>query len=160
MIPRSTAEFTEEKAIQNGYDKKKAEFFQRVISGFPEYRFRFGRKFAFRPPKTIMIGPSEAFSELLFLHELGHAILKHKYFRMDVTRLKMENSAWEEAKKLAFKYDIEVDEEIIQDELDTYRDWLHKKSRCPDCGLTRFQTPDGRYHCPRCSEFRLKTNKK
>ncbi len=160
MIPRSSADFTREKAIQNGYDEEVTEFFERVISDFSDYRFKFGRKFAYRPPRTIMIGPSEPFSELLFLHELGHAVLKHKDFRMDVIRLKMENSAWEEAKKLALKYGIKVDEDLIQDELDTYRDWLHKKSRCPDCGLTRFQTPDGQYHCPRCSEFMLDDNKK
>lgn len=160
MIPCSSEGYTEKRAIQNGYDKGEMESLERIICDFPDYKFRFGQKFAFRPPRTIVIGPSEPFSELLFLHELGHAILKHKDFRMDVTRIKMENSAWEEAKKLALKYKIKVDEEIIQSELDTYRDWLHKKSRCPDCGLTRFQTPDGQYHCPRCSEFRLKTIKK
>ena len=153
MIPRSDRGFTQEKAFQNGYDKEEVELFEQLTKDFPEFRFVLGTKFAFRPPKTIVIGPHEPFSRLLVLHEVGHAVCKHKGFRMDVSRLKMENQAWEEAKKLALKYGIEADEDLIQDQLDTYRDWLHQKSRCPVCGLTRFQTPDSRYHCPRCEEF-------
>ena len=128
-------------------------FLERLKEDYPDFKFREGKKFAFRPPKTIILAPGEPFSELLTLHEVSHAILKHKDFKMDVERLKMENSAWEKAKELAKKYEIEVDEDLIQDELDTYRDWLHQKSRCPVCGLTRFQTPDSLYHCPRCEEF-------
>ena len=126
---------------------------ERLKEDYPDFRFCEGKKFAFRPPKTIVLGPGEPFSELLALHEVSHAILKHKDFRMDVERLKMENEAWEKAKELASHYKIEINEELIQDELDTYRDWLHQKSRCPVCGLTRFQTPDSRYHCPRCENL-------
>ena len=128
-------------------------FLQRLKNDYPDLNFREGRKFAFRSPKTIVLGPPEPFSELLALHEVSHALLKHKDFRTDVERLKMETEAWEQARKLAADYAIEVNEDLIQDELDTYRDWLYKKSRCHACGLTRFQTPDGKYHCPRCENF-------
>lgn len=120
---------------------------------YPEFRFKRGSKFAFRPPKTIILGPSEPFWELLALHEVSHAILKHNSFKLDVERLKMENAAWDQAKILAKTYQVEIDEDFIQDQLDTYRDWLHKKSRCPKCGLTRYQSQDGIYHCPHCEEF-------
>ena len=126
---------------------------ERLREDYPDYRFREGKKFAFRPPRTIVLGPDEPFSELLTLHEVSHAICKHKDFRMDVERLKMENEAWEKARELAKHYGIEINEDLIQGELDTYRDWLHQKSRCPVCGLTRFQTPDSRYHCPRCENL-------
>ena len=72
---------------------------------------------------------------------------------MDVERLKMESEAWEKARELASRYGVEVNEDLIQDELDTYRDWLHNKSKCRACGLTRYQTPDGVYHCPRCENL-------
>lgn len=120
---------------------------------YPQFKFRNGKKFAFMPPKTISVGPEEPFWGLLLLHEVAHAILGHTSFKTDVERLKMETQAWDKAKELAMVYDVEVDEDEIQDELDTYRDWLHQKSRCPKCGLTRFQTPDSRYHCPRCENF-------
>ena len=119
---------------------------------YPYYHFKNGKKYAFRYPKSIMIGPKEPFWELLILHELSHALLGHRDFALDIERLKMENQAWEKAKELANRYNIEINEDYIQDQLDTYRDWLHKKSRCPSCGLTRFQDKDG-YHCPRCENF-------
>ena len=131
----------------------KEAFLKKIKNDYPEYTFREGKKFLFRPPKTIVIGPDERFSELLLLHELSHAILGHRDFQTDIKRLKMESEAWDKAKELASEYKIKVDEDYIQDELDTYRDWLHQKSRCPKCGLTRFQTPDGQYHCPRCENF-------
>lgn len=153
MIPRSTRVFTRELALQNGYDENEALFLEQLTSDYQEFRFVVGKKFAFRPPKTVVVGPKEPFWQLLALHEVSHAICKHKSFRMDVERLKMENQAWEKARELAKRYRIEVDEDLIQDELDTYRDWLHQKSRCPKCGLTRFQTPDSLYHCPRCENL-------
>lgn len=153
MIPYRCGDLSKDLAVQNGYSLEEAEFFLRLKEDFKEYHFKFGRKFAFRPPKTIVLGPQEPFFKLLTLHELSHAICKHKSFRIDVERLKMEVEAWEKAKELASSYHIEVDEELIQQELDTYRDWLHQKSRCPKCGLTRYQTMDRQYHCPLCENF-------
>lgn len=130
-----------------------AAFLRQLKEDFPEFKFINGKKFAFRPPKTIVLGPPEPFYELLALHEVSHAILKHKTFRADVERLKMENAAWEKARELASRYGVVISEDLIQDELDTYREWLHAKSKCRKCGLTRYQTPDGVYHCPRCENL-------
>ncbi|MBQ2695270.1 hypothetical protein IJG04_01375 [Candidatus Saccharibacteria bacterium] len=129
------------------------DFLKRLKTDYSDLRFRNGRKFAFRPPKTVILGPVEPFSELLALHEVSHAILGHKTFRMDVERLRMESEAWDKARELAIEYGIEINEDLIEDELDTYRDWLHQRSRCPKCGLTRFQTQDTKYHCPQCDSL-------
>lgn len=125
----------------------------RLREDFPEYSFRSGKKFAFRPPKTIVIGPNEPNDPLLLLHELGHALSKHFSFKTDISRIKMEREAWDKAKELAQKYGVEYDEDFVEQELDTYRNWLDAKSRCPKCSLTRYQTPDGKYHCPRCESI-------
>ena len=126
---------------------------EKLRADYPNFVFKDGKKFAFKYPRTITIGPEEPFDDLLALHELSHAILGHKSYNEDLERVKMESEAWEKAKKLATKYHVEIDEDLIQDELDTYRDWLHRKSRCPVCGLTRYQTADKLYHCPRCENF-------
>lgn len=120
---------------------------------YPELRFIDGKKYAFRPPRTIILESKDSRNDYLLLHEVAHAICKHKFFKTDVERLRMESEAWEKAKELASYYDVEMNEDLVQDELDTYRNWLHKKSRCPNCGLTRFQTSDGRYHCPQCNTY-------
>ena len=153
MIPCSRNNLLREQALQKGYDLETAEVFGRLTTDFPEFNFKMGMKFVFKPPKTVVFGSPEPHSALLALHEVSHAILQHRCFKTDIERLKMENAAWEKARELANVYGIELDEDLVQDELDTYRDWLHQKSRCPVCGLTRFQTPDAAYHCPRCENF-------
>lgn len=154
MIPRSIdRDKLASLALQNGYDCDDLGFIDTLRRDHPVFCFKFGAKFAFRPARTIIIGPVEQHWRLLILHELSHAICKHRSFKMDVERLKMECEAWEKARELAVNYGVSIEEELIQTELDTYRDWLHQKSRCPKCGLTRFQTPDSIYHCPLCDQF-------
>lgn len=147
----------------------------RLMVDYPELRFRVGKRFMFRPPRTVVVraepvvgGFAEGLVEgdlaeraeggdlatwrMELLHEVGHAALGHRDFRTDPERLAMEREAWEQARRLAAIYNIDYDKELAEAELDTYRDWLHQRSRCPECGLTRYQTRDGRYHCPGCDK--------
>ena len=126
-----------------------ATFLAKIKSDFPSLRFIEGRRFSFRPPKTVVVEPDG--EALLLLHEIGHALCGVYDFKTEVGRLKIEVAAWEKAKELAASYGVVVDEDLIEGELDSYRDFLHQKSRCPNCGLTRFQTPDGVFHCPKCN---------
>lgn len=128
-----------------------ATFLANVRGDHPEVKFVAGKRFSFRPPRTVVFcdEPGDAAS-LLLLHELGHFLTGRFDFKTEVERLKIEVMAWKKARELATKYGVFVDEDLIEGELDTYRDFLHQKSRCPDCGLTRFQTPDKVWHCPKC----------
>lgn len=140
-----------------------ATFLARIKDDFPELKFVSGARFSFRPPRTVVLNKSECRAldvsgnsgnpnadKLLLLHEIGHALTKRYDFNTEIERLKIEVLAWEKAKELAPVYGVDIDEDLIQGELDTYRDFLHQKSRCPSCGLTRFQTPDKLWHCPNC----------
>lgn len=84
------------------------------------------------------------------LHELGHAILDHKDYKHDIELLQLEVAAWEEARDLATRYDLTLDEDYIQDCLDTYRDWLHLRATCPTCFARSLQTSEKRYRCFNC----------
>ena len=134
-----------------------ASFLSRLSEDYPEFSFRKGVRFSFRPPKTIMFGATEDNDSLLLLHELGHALCGHVDFSIDAERLKMEREAWTKAEELAKQYGVEYDEDMAEKELETYRCWLDTKSRCPHCKLTRYQTPDGNYHCPRCDSILSKS---
>ena len=123
---------------------------KKIVQTHPELTFRRGKRFAFRPPTTVIIGPFEPNYLLLFCHELGHALCMKHSFATDIERLKIERLAWEEAKKICIQYLIPYDEDFVEDQLDSYRDWLHAKSKCKKCGLTRYQTKNGQYHCPYC----------
>ena len=86
------------------------------------------------------------------LHESGHALLGHKQYYTDIELLKMEVEAWGEAEKITDKLSLkkDIDEDHIQDCLDSYRDWLHKRSLCPDCSLSGIQTKPEMYTCVFC----------
>ena len=63
----------------------------------------------------------------------------------------MKRDAWNFANtNLALKYGIQIDKDFIEDHIDTYRDWLHYKSSCPNCGLNGFEKNKGQYICPAC----------
>jgi hypothetical protein len=84
------------------------------------------------------------------LHELGHAVLDHQSYENDVSLLQKEAEAWNRALLLANKYGITIPDTHIQDCLDTYRDWVHKRSICPTCGNHGLQQSQSLYCCLNC----------
>lgn len=84
------------------------------------------------------------------LHELGHAIANHKSYHTDVDLLQKETEAWSKAIEIAPIYNINIDDNHVQDCLDTYRDWLHKRSTCPECSSHGLQQSKALYRCFNC----------
>lgn len=84
------------------------------------------------------------------LHELGHARLDHKGYASDLELLRKEVEAWQEALCLAQLYGVDFDEDHMQDCLDTYRDWVYKRTICPVCVSTGLQETERRYNCLNC----------
>ena len=150
-----------ETAYVNPKDKRLA-FISDLKSEFKQFNFISSNRFKWHPEKSIYFDknpdiPFEYFA-LQTLHELGHALEGHKDYKTDVKRLKMESEAWERARELlkthktwTTRYKITYDEDFAEDNLDTYRDWLHKKSKCKICGLTRYQKKNGKWFCPKCN---------
>lgn len=97
--------------------------------------------------------PSQS-SRWTLLHEFAHGLLDHQDYTSDLELLWLETAAWEEAKRLQKYYDKNnpIDEDHIQDCLDTYRDWLYARSRCPRCEQTGLQVNPKRYYCINCSQ--------
>ena len=85
------------------------------------------------------------------LHEVGHARLKHQGYASDIELLKKEVEAWQEARQIAKLYGVAFDEGHMQDCLDTYRDWLYKRSICPTCLSTGVQKEEQHYYCLNCT---------
>ena len=145
-----------------------AALISEIAHDYPDFTIRPGRRFAWKPPRTIIYEQNgtypPAYFALLTLHELGHAVLGHKHYSLAVDRLKIESAAWSEARRLFRSYQKRGilpeswswDAGFVEDQLDTYRTWLHQKSLCKTCGLTRYQTPDGAWHCPRCDQIQAK----
>jgi hypothetical protein len=84
------------------------------------------------------------------LHEIAHATLGHQTYESDFELLQLEVAAWEEAKQSGAKLHIDIDDNYIEDCLDTYRDWLHQRSTCPTCGSVGLQHDPREYRCHNC----------
>jgi len=84
------------------------------------------------------------------LHESGHALLGHTNYYSDFELVKLEAEAWKKAQSIEQDFGLTIDEDHIQDCLDSYRGWLHKRSLCPDCRLSGIQTNASSYTCIFC----------
>lgn len=121
---------------------------------FPELHFTPGQQFSWSPEAGEIIykkGVSGQKAAWSLLHETGHALLEHQSYQADFELLKLEVAAWEKAKQIAESIDVTIDEDHIQDCLDTYRDWLYKRSICPNCTTKCLQQDDhAHYRCFNC----------
>lgn len=84
------------------------------------------------------------------LHEVAHSELGHATYSSDYELLAFEVAAWEKATELAKKYDHAIDDQHVEDCLDSYRDWLYARSTCPTCKLNSLQTEVNTYCCLNC----------
>lgn len=85
------------------------------------------------------------------LHEVAHALLNHQNYHTDAGLLMLEVAAWQAALDLGRKLGVTVDEEHVQECLNTYRDWLYARSTCPTCALNSLQIDGTTYLCINCS---------
>lgn len=161
-------------AVTTTSAKTSPDLISRIIDDYPQFIFKAGSQEHWSPrTKTITYDANADKHELKYglLHELAHALLGHNNYRSDFELLKLEGQAWEMAAKIGKKYKIRLDNNHIQDCLDTYRDWLHRRSKCPTCGMHVLQKDVRTYQCFNCGDswqvstgrfarpYRLKTTK-
>ncbi len=122
---------------------------------YPGLRFKAGKQFCWSPETGEVFYKTNATSQQAawsLLHETGHALLGHTSYRADFELLRMEIDAWQKARELAASFELTIDEDHIEDCLDTYRDWLYKRSICPKCTTKCLQQGDFvHYRCFNCS---------
>jgi hypothetical protein len=121
---------------------------------YPSLNFNSGNQFYWSPENNQITYKAKETSDQglwALLHETGHALLKHTTYKADYELIRMEMSAWTKAEELANKFDIVIDKDHIEDCLDTYRDWLYKRSICPTCTSKSLQQGDiVHYRCFNC----------
>lgn len=125
----------------------------KIKEDFPELTLSANENFYYcAKDSTIYYNPLSDNSQLLLLHELAHYSLGHDSYKYDIDRLKMESDAWSYTKKnLSPKYEIEYNNLLAEEYLDSYRDWVYKKGECPTCNSTGYQDKDANYHCLECN---------
>lgn len=119
---------------------------------YPDIAFVEAEQFSWSPSeRTVFYDRGQANATHLLLHELSHALLDHREYKRDIELVAMETAAWENARSYADDYNVRFKETVIQDHLDTYRDWLHARSTCPHCSANGYQTEASQYQCLACS---------
>lgn len=121
---------------------------------YPELSFEPGKEFCWSPKNNKIYFDSQAEgakARWSLLHETSHALLGHLNYSSDFDLLKIEVETWEQTRALASKFGIKIDENYIEDCLDTYRDWLHLRAACPLCGSRSAQISKLIYNCFNCS---------
>jgi hypothetical protein len=136
-----------------------SELVETLKQDYPKFAFNIGKQEQWSPKKnTIFYNPNKSCFGLL--HELAHALLDHSNYQNDFELIKLESDAWEMAAKIGQKYGIKIDDDYIQNCLDTYRDWLHRRSACPSCGTHVLQSNSNNYHCFNCdTSWRVSSGK-
>jgi hypothetical protein len=101
--------------------------------------------------KQVHYAPLSSESDIWSLfHELGHMLLDHADYNYDFELLKMEVLAWQKAKLVAKDYGVNISQEHIEKCIDSYRDWLHERSKCRQCEQTGLEKNPGIYSCFNC----------
>lgn len=124
----------------------------KLAKQFSDLNFQEGEDFLWNASaKTVTYAASPADDPALLLHETAHALLNHRGYSRDIELIKIERQAWDYAKsKLGPQFKVPVSEDLIEDSLDSYRTWLHKRSTCPSCGLNGIQESQKTYRCINC----------
>ena len=127
---------------------------KKLEDDYPNLTFIEGEAFFWSPKdQSVTYATSSTQPEVStwsLLHEVSHGILGHSEYGSDFELVKLEAEAWQHATQLAKKYKIQIDPEHVQDCLDTYRDWLHRRSSCPTCGMVSTQEDPKTYRCFNC----------
>jgi len=130
-----------------------SDFIKQIRRDYPSLKFQKGPQEHWSPrTNTITYNPKQPLRDLRYsvLHELAHAQLDHTTYSSDFELLKLESLAWAEAARIGRRYDVRISSDHIQNCLDTYRDWLHRRSTCPTCGAHALQKDANHYQCFNC----------
>lgn len=120
---------------------------------FPTLSFRAAKEFCWSPGTQEVLYPAKASNNSAcwsLLHETAHALLEHNTYDNDFSLIALEADAWQKAVQLGKTYGILIDSDHIEDCLDTYRDWLHSRSLCPNCHSNGIERASGNYTCLNC----------
>lgn len=125
----------------------------KIVADFDRYQFCESNNFSWQSGSETLnyVATQDPAGPAFLLHELAHAELRHTDYHRDIELLRQESAAWEHAKtNLGPFYKVPISAVIIDDCLETYRNWLYQRSRCPVCTLIGIQIKKNTYSCINC----------
>ena len=145
-------------AVISSSNKAMKTLVKQLVAHYPNVSFHQSDTFLWNPKlERVHYDPSDSSKQARWslLHELAHGLLGHTDYETDIELLLMEAQAWEHAIRLQGMHDTKnpIDNEHVQDCLDTYRDWLYSRSTCPECDQVGLQEDKHRYKCLNCLQI-------
>lgn len=119
----------------------------------PKIKFIKSDEFRWSPEENTVfyVDSDEPLDLYNLLHEVSHAVLKHQNYKTDIELVQKEAEAWHYAESIfSKKFGVSMPSDTVEDEIDTYRDWLHQRSTCPDCSQNGLQIQNDTYECLNC----------
>lgn len=133
---------------------KTNELLMQLKGLLPDVGFEESDDFAWHPENLtisyVLTDLNTKVGQLKLLHEVAHANLDHQNYRFDIELLQLESEAWAKTAKLTPDCGVKYDEDYAQGCLDTYRNWLHQRSTCINCGFISLQIEPSVYKCFNC----------
>lgn len=129
----------------------------KIKKDYPEISFVEGNDFSWSIKNNTIEFTNDDSGWPMLLHEIAHSLLGHNDYSNGIHLLNIERDAWIKAQELAENYSLNIEEETIEKSLDTYRDWLHSRSKCPQCSAIGIETEKYIHHCIECG-YRWKVN--
>ncbi len=136
------------------------DWVERLKQNYSQLEFRPSDKFYWSPQDRVIYYSLEESSKSdkekiwTLLHETAHALLEHQDFGSDFELILLESQAWQKTVQLSNFFGAEeIDEDFIQDCIDTYRNWQYRRSKCPNCSSGGIQVNRQEYHCVGCMRY-------
>lgn len=131
-----------------------ASLLKKLKTAYPQLSFQAGADFQWDFAAQTITYPkatkADAWSAHL-LHEVAHALLGHQNYDRDIELIAKERDAWSYARnQLADLYGVGVETHTIETAMNSYRDWLHERSTCPECNASGIETSKHTYTCVAC----------
>lgn len=117
---------------------------------YPRLAFTASDRFYWSPSEQVIYYDPKSKKAEVLLHEISHSLLGHTDYSRDIELLAMERQAWDRATSLSEKYGVPIEDNTVQDYLDTYREWLEARSTCPECHAIGHESSKHLYKCVAC----------
>lgn len=125
---------------------------KKLESTYPQFKFEPSDDFRWSPSLNTVFFKAGSDRLDYLIHELSHAVLGHFSYGRDIELLPMERDAWDKAREISGSLGVTIDDDTIEANLDSYRNWMHARSTCPACGATGLQVKKHLYRCPACAK--------
>jgi hypothetical protein len=125
-----------------------------IIAAYPQQRFLPAGYFAYDASEDVInYDPGRIHDDsgkLALLHEIAHSLLGHFHYRFDFELYAMEMDAWNLTRNLALQHNIKIDENYLEQCMNSYDEWLTERGTCPNCEEFNVQSVPNRFQCFRC----------